>query len=107
MSGVWSSPRCTSGESSQNDAVSVSTMSRTTSHLRLVIARRSNREFGAPTAGFWPITNKPSSVLEPSAMSSQYPKCEWSPLIRGSQPKPKSFAADAASPYHALSSETA
>ena len=64
-----SSPRFTSGESSQNDAVSVSTMSRTTSHFNLLKAVRSRRPFAAPTAGFWPITNRPS--IFPSCMSSQ------------------------------------
>ena len=47
-----SSPRSTSGESDQNEAVSISTMSRTTSHLSLASALRSRRPLGAPTAGF-------------------------------------------------------
>src|SRR5579864_2981171 len=96
-----SSPRSTSGESYQNEAVSVSTMSRTTSHFNLASALRSNRPLGAPTAGFWPMTNKPSTL--PSIISSQYPKCEWSPVTRGSQSKPQSLPSCAASPYQALS----
>ena len=69
ISSVFKSPRFTSGESYQNDAVSVSTISRTTSHFSFAIARRSSPEFGAATAGFCPITNSPS--IFPSIMSSQ------------------------------------
>ena len=64
-----SSPRSTSGESSQNDAVSISTMSRTTSHFNFESALRCSLPFGAPTAGFCPRTNKPSIL--PSCISSQ------------------------------------
>src|SRR4051812_23641303 len=69
MSVVLSSPRSTSGESYQKLAVSISTRSRTTSQSSCARARRSSRAFGAPTAGFCPRTNSPSSP--PSAISSQ------------------------------------
>ena len=42
------SPLATSGESFQNDADSLSTMSRTTSHFSFPRAVRSNFPFGAP-----------------------------------------------------------
>ena len=64
-----SSPRSTSGESYQKLATSVCTMSRTTSHCSRASARRSSPALGAPTAGFCPKTNSPSSF--PAAISSQ------------------------------------
>ena len=48
----YSSPLSTSGDAYQHEAVSVSTMSRTTSHFSLDIALRSSRPLEAPTAGF-------------------------------------------------------
>ena len=64
-----SSPRSTSGESFQNVAVSTSTMSRTTSHFSFASAGARAAHSAPPTAGFWPMTNRPSIL--PSAMSSQ------------------------------------
>ena len=69
MPSGFSSPLRTSGESYQKEAVSVSTISRTTSHFSLAKALRSRPEFGAPTAGFCPMTNRPSTF--PSAISNQ------------------------------------
>ena len=69
ISSVFSSPRVTSGDAYQKEAVSVSTISRTTSHFNFESPRRSIPEFGPATAGFWPMTNKPS--IFPSNMSSQ------------------------------------
>src|SRR5438270_5797930 len=60
ISSGFSSPRSTSGESCQKEAVSSSTRSRTTSHFNLASALRSTRELGPATAGFCPITNRPS-----------------------------------------------
>jgi hypothetical protein len=62
-SGV-SSPVSTSGPSFQNVADSTSEKSRTTSHLRSAIASRCSFALAEPTAGFSPITKKPST--EPS-----------------------------------------
>ena len=104
MSSVRSSPDLTSGASFQNDADSISARSRTTSHFSEASARRCRPACWEPTAGFWPITNMPSRP--PSSARSVVGKCEWLPEIFGSAPKPKSFSGVAASPNHALSSET-
>ncbi len=104
MSSGRSSPDCTSGESRQNVAVSISARSRTTSHFSLASARRCSPACCEPTAGFCPITKKPSTP--PSSMRIIVAKCEWLPLIRGSAAKPKSLSGVAASPNQALSSDT-
>src|SRR6516225_9680550 len=70
------SPLTASGDAYQNDAVSVSTISRTTSHFNFPSADLCSLPFDAPTAGFCPITNSPSIL--PSCMSSQYPS--WNDL---------------------------
>ena len=62
ISSVTSSPDLTSGESSQKRADSTSARSRTTSHLSPASARRCSPECWEPTAGFWPITNIPSTL---------------------------------------------
>ena len=104
MSSVRSSPLRISGPSFQKHADSTSARSRTTSHFRLASARRCRPECSEPTAGFWPITNRPSRP--PSNARSIVGKCEWLPVIFGRWPKPKSFSGVAASPNQALSSET-
>ena len=104
MSSGRSSPDCTSGESRQKVAVSISAMSRTTSHFSLASARRCRPACCEPTAGFWPITKKPSTP--PSSIRIVVAKCEWLPLIRGMAEKPYPFSSVAASPNQALSSDT-
>ena len=66
MSSVRRSPVSISGLSRQNEAVSTSTRSRTTSHFRPASALRFRRPLTAPTVGFWPMTKKPST--SPSSM---------------------------------------
>ena len=61
MSSVFSSPEAISGPSFQNVADSIMWKSRTTSHLRWLIASRWRRPFAEPTAGFWPSRKKPST----------------------------------------------
>ena len=68
ISSVFSSPVSISGPSFQNDADSISTRSRTTSHFSFAIARRCSFECEEPTAGFSPTTRKPSTF--PSSISS-------------------------------------
>jgi len=104
MSCVRSSPESISGLSRQNVAVSISLRSRTTSHFRLASARRCSPACCDPTAGFWPITNSPSTP--PSIARSIVEKCEWLPVSFGRCSKPKSLSCVAASPNQALSSET-
>ena len=60
ISSVFNSPRSISAESRQNQAGSVSTMSRMTSHFSFASALRCKRVFCAPTAEFCPIRNMPS-----------------------------------------------
>ena len=60
MSSGRTSPEATSGESFQNEAVSISARSRTTSHFMWRSARRMRPPFCEPIAGFWPMTNSPS-----------------------------------------------
>ena len=86
MSSVRSSPDATSGASRQNVAVSISARSRTTSHFSCASARRCSPACCEPTAGFWPITNRPSSP--PSSARSIVGKCEWLPVIFGRRAKP-------------------
>ena len=104
MSSVRSSPDATSGASFQNDAVSISARSRTTSHRRFASARRWRPACCEPTAGFCPMTNMPSRP--PSSARSVVGKCEWLPSIFGRYRKPYSFSSVALAPNHALSSET-
>jgi hypothetical protein len=104
MSSVRSSPDRTSGLSRQNVADSISAKSRTTSHFRFASARRMRPECWEPTAGFWPMRSRPSSP--PSIARSIVGKWAWLPEILGRAAKPKSLSGVAASPYHALSSET-
>ena len=68
MSCGRSSPVSISGPSYQNEAVSISWRSRTTSHLSLDIARRWSLELADPTAGFSPTTKKPGTF--PSSIRS-------------------------------------
>ena len=56
MSSVRSSPLAISGESFQKVADSMSWKSRTTTHLRCVIASRCILPWAEPTAGFCPST---------------------------------------------------
>ena len=86
ISSVFSSPDSTSGASFQKVAVSISARSRTTSHFSDASARRCRPECCEPTAGFWPITNSPSSP--PSSARSIVGKCEWLPVIFGRCSKP-------------------
>ena len=81
MASVRSSPVSISGASYQNDAVSVSLKSRTTSQSRFAIASRCSFPFADPTAGFSPITKKPFTL--PSRMPRIDWYVEWSPEIRG------------------------
>src|SRR6267142_427044 len=72
MSSAFNSPRSTSGDSRQKFADSISTISRTTSHFNFDNAFRWSREFGAPTAGFFPIvsferTDEILGVIRPEA----------------------------------------
>ncbi len=60
MSSVRTSPDLTSGLSYQNDDVSMSRRSRTTSHFMFRSARRMSPPFCEPTAGFCPMTKRPS-----------------------------------------------
>ncbi len=53
------SPASISGESYQNDAVSISARSRTTSHSRELSASRCSRALAEPTTGFWPTAKRP------------------------------------------------
>ncbi len=55
MSSVFISPRSISGAAYQNDALSISTRSRITSHLTRARDCRCSRAFCEPTAGFWPM----------------------------------------------------
>ena len=66
MSCGRTSPASTSGLSYQNEAVSISDRSRTTSHSRLRSAFRTSVELADPTTGFWPATMKP--LQSPSTM---------------------------------------
>ena len=59
ISSVFSSPVSISGESYQNDALSISWKSRTTSHSSCAIASLCSRAFAEPTAGFSPSRKKP------------------------------------------------
>ena len=54
MSCGFHSPSTTSGPSFQNDAESIITLSRTTSHSRLANPLRCMRPFAVPMAGFSP-----------------------------------------------------
>ena len=56
ISSVRSSPVSISGLSYQNDAVSISTRSRTTSQSSFASASRCGFAFALPTAGFSPAT---------------------------------------------------
>ncbi len=105
ISSGFSSPDLTSGLSRQKVAVSISARSRTTTHLIFASARRCRPACCEPTAGFWPITKKPSRP--PSSARIIVAKCEWLAVIFGSRGKPKSLSAFAFSPNHAFSSETA
>ena len=95
-----SSPRSTSGLVRQKAAVSVSRLSLTTSQSSFASAVRWKIAFWPPTAGFWPIANMPRT--RPSAMAIIIGMWEWSPWMRGCQPKPKSFSSVAASPHMLL-----
>ena len=101
MSSVRSSPVSISGALYQNDAVSVSTSSRTTSQSSLAMALRWRPALGEPTAGFSPGTKNPLQV--PSSMAMTVGKIEWSPVSLGRWSKQKSLAAVARSPNQALS----
>ena len=81
MFSVTSSPDSISGESFQNEAVSISYRSRTTSQSSLASALRWNEAFCPPTAGFWPMAIKP--FTPPLAISTMNAMCEWSPVICG------------------------
>jgi hypothetical protein len=61
-----SSPLSISGESRQNDALSISCMSRTTSQSSSAIASRWSFEWLEPTAGFSPIRKNP--LTSPSSI---------------------------------------
>ena len=67
ISSVRSSPVSISGPSYQNEALSISWKSRTTSQSSFAIASRCRRELPEPTAGFSPSTKKPFTL--PSRMS--------------------------------------
>ncbi|SKY52725.1 Uncharacterised protein [Mycobacteroides abscessus subsp. abscessus] len=56
MSSVRNSPEAISGPSFHQVADSIMLRSRTTSHLRWLIARRCCLPLADPTAGFWPST---------------------------------------------------
>ena len=47
---------------------------------------RGNDAFWPSTAGFWPIAMNP--WILPWDMATNIGRCEWSPTLRGSQPKP-------------------
>ena len=59
ISVVRSSPVSISGASYQNEALSISWKSRTTSHSSCAIASLCSRAFAEPTAGFSPSRKKP------------------------------------------------
>ena len=61
MSSVLSSPVAISGPSFHQVADSMRLKSRTTIHLRWLIAIRCMRPFADPTAGFWPSRKYPST----------------------------------------------
>ena len=67
MSSVRSSPVSISGASCQNEAVSISQKSRTTSQSSWARAWRWSLPLADPTAGFSPMTKKPGTL--PSIMS--------------------------------------
>src|SRR4029453_5137392 len=105
---VWMScgltfPLLTSGAFFQKVAVSVSQLSFTTSHWSLPRPLRSRLAW-SDVAGFWPMQYMP--LTRPSAMAANIAMCEWSPRIRGCQPKPKSFSGVAAAPYMDLRYDT-
>ena len=59
MSSGRTSPDSTSSESYQNEAVSISERSRTTSQSSFARASRWSLAFADPTVGFWPTAKKP------------------------------------------------
>ncbi len=89
-------PVSISGPFCQKLALSVITMSRTTSQSSLAMALRCRRPLGEPTTGFSPGRKNP--LHQPSSMPITAGKMEWSPVSLGRWPKQKSFSAVAASP---------
>jgi hypothetical protein len=81
ISSVFSSPDSISGPSFHHVADSMREKSRTTSHLRWLIAMRCMRPFADPTAGFCPRMKKPSTLSASIRSAVWY--VPWAPLIRG------------------------